>query len=334
MPSLRPNHALLCLALLCTACASQEAGGDTAAASDAAPRALLDGAAIALEGPSPAGLLAGCTEAPRLALVQGQATVKGSTLGAPAPTGVRCGYCAPLAGPHVSYRVELDGERYLVGVTASFAGVLFLFDGGCAPAAVEAACARPGWSAPFASGTTTLGFSPPQPGTYHLALGSVEAARAGDFTLQLKASSGECTEADCGSPEGAPGYRCSAPVLLKSGAQTVVGSTLWSHAGTAVSCGGAALGDRQVYYSLPLVAGQSTTFTLTPQLDAARLYVFGASCEAAAIGASCSQGAITPPTPLGVPSSVSFTPPATGTYHLAVGSTCAAAYGPFTITIK
>jgi hypothetical protein len=298
----------------------------------------------------------GCSTAPTLTLVQGRALVTGTTAGLPAgPSSVKCGYCASLVGPQAYYRIDLTQNIYNIYFLASFSGMIYVFDQGCDPAAIDAACSKLGmqqlfFAGPIPAGSPSSGhcalFSlrPPKTGTYYLAVGSTDPAHDGAFALEIVdvgPTGGECVGGCCGTPGGPSGQSCLGPQVLTSAKQTLTGTTAryTNENGTSVTCGGSdAMSGPQRYYSIPLQAGQSYTFDFTPQYDFARLYLWAGGCDPSQVNAGCgsggSKGFVTQPTPAGVQVSATFTPPSTGNYILAADSSCATAYGPFTVTIK
>jgi hypothetical protein len=278
---------------------------------------------------------ASCSAASSLTLTSGQASVSGSTAGAPDEhPALSCGGPA-LDGPQLYYAVDLTaGTLYRLLLSAQFAASLYVFpkSAGCAASAIAAACASAGKTgdalpAIIAGGKGAIYFKPTTGGTHIVAVDSHDALAAGAFSLEV-AEVKAAANASCAKAQS---------LTLSGGKASASGDTYGAaneHAG--LSCGGLkALDGPQLYYQLPLQSGQTYKLTLFPAFSG-YLYVTPSSvgCSATALETACTGHLIGPVWP-GTAGSLLFTPKASAAHLVAVegGANLPGHYGTFELEV-
>ncbi len=276
-----------------------------------------------------------CKKPAAFSLSGGKALIKGTTLGGANEFGaqINCGGAKALAGPQAYYRGALvSGEVYRLTLTPTFPAQLYVFSGGCSPAQIQSACASKGATGDalqvYATASTSLYYR--AAGDTTVVVDSVSPTYHGAFVLDVARTTAP-TNGRCAG---------AATLSLSKGAVTVQGDTTAApnQFGAAVTCGVQAMVGHQVYYTVNLKAGTTTTFSTTAGFDSARLYVFGAACSSAAVDAACKSkgqaGLVSPLMHKGKATVVTFTPQKTGSYTVALDSVSANARGTFSLTIK
>ncbi len=229
-----------------------------------------------------------CAAPATVTLSGGQATVKGSTLGAKNELGkqVGCQLGLDFDGPQVYYQVSLSqGTWYRFTLTPSFTAGLYVVSSlaGCTAANLNIDCGgRGGTVLPLVSAgqsEATL-FSPLSSGTYLVAVDSLDPSASGDFTLLVEQVLPQAGET-CGR---------ASPLVLRGGGATVRGDTsaLLNDSGAHLACGGPALVGHQAYHGV-FLRDRVYEVTLRPAFNAT--LATGSSCLS--LPADCASGGLT-----------------------------------------
>jgi len=285
-----------------------------------------------------------CTKATPLSLTGGKLAVNGDTKGLKNEygNGVLCGQSSAsyaFDGPQQYYSVTLSaGKTYRLSLTAFFSyGALILFGDTCGDKAINADCGSKGAAGGYVktshSKTGYLLFTPKATGKFHLAVDSTSSSGAGPYKLAVE---------EVQTPVNGTCAKAQAVTLAPKVTTTVLGDTtsMPNEFGTQVYCGNytTVLPGNQAYFKLNLTGGQKYDFTLKPTFSDARFYLFGSSCKPADINQDCGSGGKTGDISKSIyanySGSLSWTPPKTGVYHLAVDSTKPTQKGFFTLQIK
>ena len=268
-----------------------------------------------------------CAKATVLGIKGSGATAKGDTalasdhsaLGATGCTG----YGSP--GPDVFYAVALEaGKEYAVTLTPgpSFDSMLYAYAGGCGSA--QTTCIA-GHDSLGTGEAETLRLKPKVDATYTIAVDSFEAAASGDFVLQVRETRPPVNDT-CAN---------ATPLALSGGAVTTTGDTSFaghSLALPATGCTRAPTRGPDVFYAVTLTAGESYLINLIPDggYNVSLYLLTGCGAGACVTGADVAL--------FGLSEQISFSPPATGTYIIGVGSrypiTDALGSGTFTLMIQ
>ncbi len=127
------------------------------------------------------------------------------------------------------------------------------------------------------------------------------------------------------------------PIELSGGEAVIDGTTggTENEFGAKITCGNSfALDGPQAYFRVKLMAGASYTITLLPSF-AARMYLFGTTCDPVTINAECSSSGL--PGELAKPNETypkTAKPTQTGGYTIAVDSRSLPYWGTFKLTIE
>jgi hypothetical protein len=286
-----------------------------------------------------------CAAPKALTLSGGKVTVQDSTTGAANEFGnqIDCGGTgnnSDFDGNQVYYSVSLTaGATYKVTLAPSFYARLYLFGSTCTPATINANCGSAGVSGDYTSSTVypnnTGGFvfKPATSGTYKIAVDSTgtNSNYHGAFTLSVETWTPP-TNTTCAKAKS---------LTLSGGKVTTTGDTTGApnEFGTSVNCDfgyTGALDGPQVYYSVALTKGKVYRVRLTPSF-LARYYIFGNTCTPAQIDAACkTNGASGDAANVssGSTGTIVFSPPASGTYKIAVDSQAAVYYGSFSLSLE
>jgi hypothetical protein len=274
-----------------------------------------------------------CTTAAPLALVNDSASVQGTTLGAKNEFGqqITCRLGLDFDGPQAYYSVALQANTwYRLSLAADFSASLVVFNSaaGCKPVNIEADCGgRTGTVLPLvpAGVSRATAFSPPVDGTYVIAVDSSAPSAAGQFTLDVVAFSPEAS------------MICEAAPLLSfsKGKASAAGDTsrLLNDLGAHVSCG----------ITPPLVAPQAyhraalkkSTYRIALQPTFPAVLAVGSSCLTLPVdcGSGGLSGAVVA-VAAGSTGSVLFTPPAAGSYVIAVDGTTVTGAGTYSLVVQ
>ena len=280
-----------------------------------------------------------CAKAKKLTLTSsGKVTVKGNTYGAKNEFGktIRCGTSSDFDGAQLYYSVALTaGKNYRMTLAPSFSARLYAFTSSCNALGINASCASKGvtghvTSTISAGSTGSFVLKPSTSATYRVAVDSPYNYASGSFTLTIE----EYTPPNNGS--------CKKAQLLKlsGGKVSVTADTtgMPNDFGNSIHCGNynGAYDGPQVYFSIVLTKGQPYVVRLNPKF-LSRFYVVGSTCDASKINKDCSSGGasgITATVSANGAGAVLFTPPATGSYHIAVDSQNPVYYGKFTLSVE
>jgi len=287
-----------------------------------------------------------CTKATQLTLAGGKVALNGSTKGLSNEygAGILCGQSSAnyaFDAPQQYFKVTLAaGKSYRLALTpAYYYGALILFGANCGDKAINADCASKGAKGGYVKTSTNktsyLLYTPKATGLHHLAVDGTSGSSSGQGSYQLSLeevptpTNGTCAKAQS--------------VTLKAGATTtLLGDTtsLSNEFGTQIFCGdySTIYTGNQAYFKLSLKGGQKYTFSFKPTFSSARFYIFGASCKPSDINKACGSGgksgAVSKTVYANSTTTLTWTPPATGTYQLAVDSTKPAEKGTFIMEIK
>lgn len=291
-----------------------------------------------------------CSKAQKITLVNGKGSVSSSTTGANNEYGTSIG-CKQTTGgqpigmdaPQLYYKVSMTaGTTYdiFVNPAYNYSGVYIFRASSCGSATnINNDCA--GGSTPNGannlyinqSGETTK-FKPTLSGDYVIAIDGRTPSYHGAFQMTV-------TEF-----KPALNTKCSnaSTITLSGGKATVTGNTIGvaNEFGDTIRCGMSqnyALDGSQLYYKMFMSGVKNYRIRFSPNFRG-RVYVWRNTCVAASITADCGSGgktgAVSAYTYSGQTSQILFTPPAGGTYHIAVDSTgTSSTYaGTFSFTVE
>ena len=284
-----------------------------------------------------------CATPQKLTLVNGKASVTGSTIGLANEfsSQIQCGqgntYYA-FDGNQAYYWVSLTaGKSYKITLNPAFYAGFYVFGNSCTAATINSDCGSNGKTGLYqgyvqANTSSSMTFTPTTGGIYRVAVDTRYETYSGTFTLSVE----EFVPPKNGTCAGA------AAMTVPS---TVSGDTtgLSNEFGTQINCGSVytIMMGPQAYYKLTLTAGKSYTFSFSPSYYYARMYIFDGTCSGAAINSDCGSGGQTGDVggygSPGQTSTITFTPSKTGTYHVALDSTNVTGsygYGSFTLSVK
>jgi hypothetical protein len=283
-----------------------------------------------------------CTTPDAVTLINGKATITGSTLGLTNEFGTNLTCTTTVDGEQAYYKLTAAaGKAYKLTYAPSFSSYWYIFRAGScgATTAMQTDCQSGGLDGDTygsVSSTTpeTAAFAPVTPGDYIIALDSSAPGTAGAFQLDIE----EFTKPTNGTA-------CTpTAVTFTNGKATINGSTLGTtnEFGTNVDCGGSTDFDgEQAYYEFTVDATKGYKLTLSPTFSSAYMYVFqkGSCAVASAINADCGSGGLS-----GVYTSSSasattsrtltFSPSNSGQYVVAVDTTFVPNAGDFTLEIE
>ena len=275
---------------------------------------------------------ASCQTPEVLTLQNGAASVSDTTLGARNEFGedLDCSVGLTFDGPQRYYKVALENNKtYRLSLKADFEASLIVFGegAGCQSADINKDCGTLlGSVLPALDKNVerSVLFIPRVDQPYIVAVDAAEATQAGTFTLKIE----EVSPADNRVCDRATA------LTLQQGVATVQGDTSSSEndLGAHLFCGGPRLVGPQRYYSVALDA-KPYRFSLSPSFDAT--LAIGAACNTLPI--DCASAGLTGATvEVGAQKSgvVSFTPPAAGTYVVAVDADFGGAAGAFTLEVR
>jgi hypothetical protein len=203
-------------------------------------------------------------------------------------------------GPQLYYKVTLPGgKKYKVTLTTDFDAALYAFPAAtaCKEADINAACTNPPADPDKVYNSDLIGSSaverlhiaPAQTEDWIITVDSYSAFEYGSFTLTIS----EVTVPANATCQTAKGITVpAAPAKLTESGDTTGAQNA---TGNPILCGGtAAFAGAQVYYKLPVAAGKSYRFALSPTFSAV-MYVFPATanCDPAAINTACGSGGAT-----------------------------------------
>lgn len=277
-----------------------------------------------------------CWGAAPIALVDGKASLTGSTEGASNEygSGIRCGETSALVGPQRYFRLQLvQGMSYRVELKPTFAAALYLISS-CGQSTINVDCGSGGATGALslvpAGEVRSIHFAPPATGEYRLVVDSAAESARGSFQLGVE-----------GFPQPA-NARCTepTPLALQNGKVTVQGTTLGAvnENPGQIRCGlGVALDGPQVYYSVNLVIGAWFKLRLEPSFPAT-LYVANnaAGCKGPNLEVDCGglTGTVLPGVPAGGVGEAVFSPYSTASYLIGVDSANPKAGGTFSLGIE
>ena len=291
-----------------------------------------------------------CVNAQTIGLVGGKATVTGDTTGVANEfgTAIRCGLQSYYAqdGSQLYYKMFMSGaKQYRITLSPNFYNArVYIWRNTCVATSINADCGSSGKTGDISSSITNgssgqIYFKPPAGGTYHIAVDSTSTSSyyVGTFSMSIEEytppTNGTCAKAKA---------------LAFTGAKmTVTGDTTGqtNEFGTQINCGQTStqyiFDGKQLYYTLPLVAGQSYKFVLTSGAYHG-MYIWGAGCYASSINAGCGSGGKTGAAAWfatnSSPQTIIFKAPTTATYHVAVDNTYSTgtygAGGTFSYTVE
>lgn len=331
---------MVAAACLWTIEACSEGGRSDSGGSEAgADAAIRDGRGGRGDGPAPDLTIVGsdrCGGGPLLRTTGNELSFSGTTVGAKNEYGkkIRCGASAPLAGGQRYYRIPMVAATvYRLTLQPEFAAVFYLVSA-CGENIINADCSSDGATGDVVSVAKgqrgALVFRPTASGTYFVAIDSASSDVAGSFRLTLESFSKPANNG------------CSAPTKVKlSGGKAQIKGTLLgavNELGSTIECGlNSAFDGPQRYYELSLDHSHSYRISLKTDFDGG-LYLFNrkASCKAANIEKDCStfNGTVLPRVSANEIASTLFTPPADGSYLLAVDTTADKLGGDYTVAIE
>lgn len=280
-----------------------------------------------------------CKNATTLKLSSGKVSVSGTTSGVPNEFSITCGKSYAMNGPQVYYKVALTkGKSYKISLKPEFHGYFYVFTNTCSPTQINGDCGSGGKTGDLSNqvykgNTGSLIFTPTVNDTFTIAVDSYSTSSyyQGKFTLSIEeykmSTNGTCAKAT--------------KLALSKGKVSVKGDTLGvpNEFGSQIDCGWNSYYNyvgSQVYYDIPLTKGKTYKLALTPTFYAA-LYIFSNTCNATQIDADCGSGGKTGAYTMASANQTKtllFTPPATGTYKIAVDSYLANYAGAFTLDIS
>lgn len=239
-------------------------------------------------------------------------------------------YYAFDAKPGYGYRFTIDADPVCGALNA------YLFSGSCTQSAITADCQSGG-----VSGDTentiwngmqrVFEYRPVVPGKQTLVIDSSAGDDFGGFDLEIEELP-EPANDDCGN---------ATPISLVNGSALINSQTTLGEAQfPGLSCGSQSAGGKDVFYELPVTAGDVYVLKLTPQFDGAALYFFDkASCAVggSAVSAACSSGgvsgnAIGSPSS-GTPARVNLVATKSGSFIIGVGGGQPGQAGKFNLTV-
>ncbi len=240
-----------------------------------------------------------CTTADPITLVNGKATITGSTLGLTNEfgTSIMCSNSfTNYDGEQAYYKLTAKaGKAYKMTYAPTFTSYWYVFQAGScgATTAMNNDCDSGGqagddYQSVYSSSPETQVFRPLTPGDYIIALDSNWAGTAGAFQLDIE-------EFDAPTNNTA----CNAQLLSfdSSGKATATGSTLAAPnefgdtTSTGVTCDASTVYDgNQVYYEFTVDSTKGYTLKLTPQMSKTYMYVFSKGSCAARNGISLECG--------------------------------------------
>ena len=284
-----------------------------------------------------------CGKALKLTLVHGEASVTGNTAGAMNEfgTGINCGYKNynfPAGQLYYKFSAKA-GHTYLVKVKPSFYAAVYAFRSNlCTAAGINADCASGGQTGFNHHYVSTYGqtftLKPQVAGDYTVAVDSRYATSAGSFTIDITEYLPQ-TNATCAK---------ATQLTLTGGKVAVHGDTFQqaNEYGQSILCdqtySSYAFDGPQQYYKLSFAKGKTYKITVTPGYSYGRFYVFGATCGATAINKDCGSGGSTGlwsyASSANQPSVITFSPSASGVYHIAVDSTGTSFRGLYKLEVQ
>ena len=283
-----------------------------------------------------------CATAQQLTLVNGKASVTGTTFGAANEYGTQivCNQTqgVNMAGPQVYYKVDLQANQaYKLTLSPLFPSRWYLFASACTAQAINASCATTGIDGDVVNDGDTVSrvFTPTAAGSYTIAVDSRNDNWFGDFTLSIETFTVP-TNTTCATSQA-----LTIPPAPQT--TTITGDTTGStnEYGNQINCSNFPMSPSfsgpQLYYTLALLTARTYGITFTPSYSGARLYVARANCSGQAIDGDCASngtngGVVALPngqTSVTVP----FKPPADGNYLLVVDGTNGSA-GAFKVDIQ
>ena len=280
-----------------------------------------------------------CTSPQAIKLVNGKATVNGSTTGLTNEFAnqIRCGYQSYYAqdGPQAYYWLSLTaGQPYKISLTPKFYAGLYVFGNSCTVGDINKDCSSKGKTGAEdiyvnTNTTGTIFYTPTTGGIHRIAVDSRSANYHGTFTLEVeqwkKPNNSSCAKAQT----------VTVPAKISSDTS---GAT--NEFGTSINCGDymTIMRSTQLYYKASLSAGKTYTFKLSSKYHMARLYIFSGVCNANAINNDCGSkgksGAVSGNIYSGQTGTVTFKPGKSGTYIFAVDGTYPTYFGGFTLTVN
>ena len=280
-----------------------------------------------------------CNKALLMTLAAGKASATGdtSTAANEHSTTITCGTSYDYDGPQLYYRVVLPANQtFKVTATPKTAWDLSAYaftDATCTGSIISSQCA--GWISDSGGKGKAESFfitTGAAQQNFILAVDSYASTQKGAFELKVEtfalANNSLCAGATA--------------LTLVAGSVTVTGDTVTAinQFGAGIKCGGAtALAGPQLYYKVPLTAGQGYKVTLAPQFTAYLYVAPAAACASAtALETGCSggagAGALIGPVGQGQAQAVSFTPTVGGDFLLTVDSATYAHQGAITLTVQ
>lgn len=234
------------------------------------------------------------------------------------------------AKPGHGYRFTIDSAPVCGALNA------YLFSGACTQPAITADC-QSGGASGDAENTIWNGtqrvfeYRPVAPGKQMLVIDSSTPDDFGGFGLQIDELP-EPANDDCGN---------ATPISLVGNSAIINGQTTLAESQfPGLICGGQGAGGKDVFYELPVTAGDVYWLKLTPQFDGATLYFFDkASCAAGAgaVGADCSSGGLSGnavgSATYGTPARLHLVATKTGSFVIGVGSGQLGQSGKFNLTV-
>jgi hypothetical protein len=282
-----------------------------------------------------------CATPDAVALINGKATITGSTLGLTNEFGtdIDCTGFTDFDGPQAYYELDAKaGKYYDISVTPQFSAYVYAFSStncGSSPG-INGDCGSQGATG-FEDGSISSGstrnivFKPTAPGKYTLAIDSSAPTTNGDYTIVIEEkdapTNDTCTTAT--------------PLSFTAGKATVKGTTKGAanENGSSIDCTGSSdFVGPQVYYSFTAQASKGYKISLSPSF-ASYLYVYtqgACGALASAINAACgSNGADGDVVgPISASGTMLFKPVNAGTYIIAVDSSSASNLGDFDLTVE
>jgi hypothetical protein len=232
-----------------------------------------------------------CTAPEDITLVNGKATVSGSTDLALNEFGssITCSGPAPFRGGQLYYRIAIpQGEGLHLSLSPTFTASLYVFSeaASCLATAINQECGSAGVNGSvlevIGAGTTgPLVFSPSQGGNFIVAVDAIDPVQAGYFQLVVETFSPMAHD-KCSSPKSIT--LSSSPTVLSQ--STALASNEF---GTTIKCGLSYDFDGpQLYYLLSLEQSKTYTIEVTPTGWDVVLYLFtDTTCDPATINSQC-----------------------------------------------
>jgi hypothetical protein len=289
-----------------------------------------------------------CASPDAIALINGKATITGSTLGLTNEfgTNIDCTGTTDYDGEQAYYTLTAAaGKAYKMTFAPGFSSYWYVFRAAScgATTAMNADCGSGGPDGDnygFVSSTTpeTAAFKPAVPGDYIIAIDSSAPGTAGSFQLDIEEFDAPTNDTACSAT----------PVTFTNGKATINGSTFGASnefgvtSSDGVNCSITTVFDGpQVYYEFTVDATKGYTLRLTPtNFTSAYMYLFqkGSCAARSAIDADCGSNGLSGEDSAfisqGNTGTILFSPSNSGQYVVAVDTSDALGGGDFVLEIE